>query len=133
MGGECAVLSPLKCKKGGGGGGGGSVINLLLIYLIKPGPAACRHLSLVEERRRAWGGVGAVVTGCQVYSAPPLHWAAAGGVHMRMEGRWEGKEEGGGKKGRVIKCRMQTHPDKGKTRGVVAIFFRILLTPVIIF
>lgn len=95
-------LSPPAMQKGL------SVINHLLIYLIKQGPAACRHLSLVERGGR-----------CQVYSAPPLHWAAAGGAHIRMKG-WREGGKGGERTGRrrkkdtVIKCGVQTHPDKGK-------------------
>lgn len=64
-------LSPPAMQKGL------SVINHLLIYLIKQGPAACRHLSL-----DGWWWDG----GVRVYSAPMLHWAAAVEAHLRMKG-----------------------------------------------
>lgn len=112
MGGECAARFPCDAKRGL------SVINHLLIYLIKQGPAACRHLSLVE-----WGWW------CQVYSAPPLHWAAAGGAHIRMKG-WSGGEggEGGSERGRrerkkrtVIKCLCADLETKETERKVAEI------------
>lgn len=47
-------LSPPAMQKGL------SVINHLLIYLIKQGPAACRHLSLVVVGGGLGGGGGGV-------------------------------------------------------------------------
>lgn len=66
-------LSPPAMQKGL------SVINHLLIYLIKQGPAACRHLSLVVVLLVVVGRGG------QVYSALSLHWAAAGGAHLKVK------------------------------------------------
>lgn len=89
-----------------------SVINHLLIYLIKQGPAACRHLSLVVGECGGGGG------GCQVYSAPPLHWVAAGGAHLRMKGWREGgkggKEWAGGGKRTQQLSGVQTQRQRKK-------------------
>lgn len=82
-----------------------SVINHLLIYLIKQGPAACRHLSLVVGERGGGGG------GCQAYSAPLLHWVAAGGAHLRMKG---GKQRAGGGKRTQQLSGVQTRRQRKK-------------------
>lgn len=61
-----------------------SVINHLLIYLIKQGPAACRHLSLVERGGEAVSGLfcPSASLGCSWWSPHK---------DEGMEGRWEGR------------------------------------------
>lgn len=56
------------------GGKGLSVINHLLIYLIRQGPAACRHLSL---------GLGERAPQCRVHSAPPERQLPEANLRMR--------------------------------------------------
>lgn len=48
-----------------------------------------------------WGGAGD--RGVQVYSAPMLHWAAAGEAHLRTEERrrrWKGRGKNGEQEGK---------------------------------
>lgn len=74
--------------------------------------------------------------GVQVYSAPMLHWAAAGEAHLRMKG-WRKGGKGGGRTGRrrkkdtVIKCGVKTQRQK-KMRGKSAapVLFSVLLSSI---
>lgn len=75
MGGECAALSPCNAK--------GVECHKSPFDLSNQARSCCMQTFVIGG-----GGVW-----CQVYSAPPLHWAAAAGAHLRMEGRWEGREK----------------------------------------
>lgn len=78
-----------------------------------------------------WGG-GAGGRGVQVYSAPMLHWAAAGEAHLRTEGRrrrWKGRGKDGGAGGEkdvVSNLRLQTRRQKKMGGKSAPVLFSIL-------
>lgn len=75
---------------------------------------------------------------CEVYSAPPLQWAAAGGAHLRMKG-WREGGKGGKRTGRrrrkkdtVIKCGVQTQRQRKMSgESPAPVLFSILLSSII--
>lgn len=73
MGGECGALSPCNAK--------GVECHKSPFDLSNQARSCCMQTFVIGG-----GGGGR----CQVYSAPPLHWAAAGGAHLKMKGWREG-------------------------------------------
>lgn len=82
MGGKCAALSPCNAK--------GVECRKSPFDLSNQARSCCMQTFVIGGGRGGWW--------CQVYSAPALHWAAAGGAHIRMMG-WRGGGKGGGGKG----------------------------------